>query len=110
MAARVDPRGPRPKMFCPVMTDFSLPRYGGCDEDNATAVARDPDVAGWHDAIVAVSSPDCCRWHRMATATPLTHFTKIKVFFSYYDEAGINSCKNFFNKSTFNVCPTREEF
>jgi len=98
LAARVDPRGPRPKMFCPAMTDFSLPRYDDC-EDNAAAVAHDPDVAGWHDAIVVASSPDCCRWHRMATAMPLTHFTKIKVFFSCYDKAGINSCKKFLTKT-----------
>jgi len=65
------------------MADSSLPRYGGCDEDNAVAAARDPDGAGWRDAIAVASSPGCCRWHRMATATPLMYFTKVKIFFSH---------------------------
>jgi len=41
--------------------DSLFPRYDGCDEDNAAAVARDLDAAGWRDVIAAASSPGCCR-------------------------------------------------
>lgn len=95
-AARADPRGHRPRMSYPATTDSSLPRYGGCDEDNAAAVAHDPDATSWRDVIAAASSPGCCRWHRTATAMPLTHFTKINFSFHevilwYCNEARVDS-------------------
>lgn len=76
--ARAGLRGLRPRMSCPATADSLFPRYGDCGEDNAAATARDPDAAGWRDAIAAASSPGCCRWHRTATATP---FTKVIFFF-----------------------------